>query len=372
MNDIVRNTWMPGWPRRLRRMTLTSVLKFALWAEAMLVGVLLLADLFSNIWRFLAYDISFGTIVLWTLQGVPIHGAEVLPVALLFAITFTLSELYADGELLVVFGAGVSIRSLCLPVLLLSVALSAGLFFGNDAVNIPTASAREDLYRTMTGQDQNHQQIPNITILAKGGEVLYSVGMYDPKQKTLTNVDIVQRDKEKKPCLRVTAPSARWDGRQWSFLGAKVYSRQGNDEWTASQFSSYTNKLFDEKPGAFEILVANPKYMKRGELKTYITFLKDSGLPSAEAETEYHRRFSFCFTPIIVCGLSVAFSGLFRKNSFLMSLLFSLGSATVYYVAQMVGGIAAKTGWIAPEAGIWPITLIFLVISIVGFFSAKT
>jgi len=58
-----------------------------------------------------------------------------MPVALLFAITFTLSELYADGELLVIFGAGISIRSLCVPVLVMSALLSVGLFWGNGSLH---------------------------------------------------------------------------------------------------------------------------------------------------------------------------------------------------------------------------------------------
>ncbi|MCE5256295.1 MAG: LptF/LptG family permease [Spirochaetaceae bacterium] len=368
----MRSTWRAGNPRLLRRLVLRSVVKFSLGAEILLVVILLLADLFSNIWRFLAYEVPFGKILLWMLHGLPVHGGEVLSVSLLFAITLTISELYNDGELLVVFGAGVSIRSLTLPVLAFSALLSAGLFLGNDLVSIPSASAREELFRTMTGQNRNEQQIPNITILTQGGEILYNAGVYNPELKILMDIDIVQRDENDKPCLRVVAPSAQWDGKMWQFSGASVFSVQKNGEWTRKKLASYSNPVLNERPDSFEILVANPKYMKRDELKTYIGFLRASGLPSAEAETEYNKRFSFCFTPLIVYGLSIAFSGLFKKNSLLMSLLFSLSAATVYYVAQMIGGIAAKTGWIAPEIGVWSVTLVFLAISITGLFRAKT
>mgnify|MGYP000849529868 CR=1 FL=1 len=362
----------PRTPHKLRSMTLRSVLKFFFGAEGMLVVLLLLADLFSNIWRFLAYDVSLGHILLWTCQGIPAHGSEALPVALLFAITFTLSELYADGELLVIFGAGVSIRSLCVPALIMSALLSVGLFWGNDHLIIPTTSARDNLYKRMTGQDATARQISNITIIAKSGEWLYNVGLYDSREKRLINVDVVERDRTMAPVLRVVADSARWNGQMWVFENAKTYSLQENGEWTIKTVSNYTNQSLDEAPSSFETLAADPKFMTRSALRDYVQFLKSSGLPFAEAETEYHKRFSFCLTPLIVCGLSIAFSGLFRRNSLLMSMLFSLGSATVYYVAQMVGGIAAKTGWVQPAVGIWPVTLAFLAISIFGFFKAKT
>jgi lipopolysaccharide export system permease protein len=353
-------------------MALGSVAKFFLGAELMLVVLLLLADLFWNIWRFLAYDIPWQSILLWTVQGLPSHGTEALPVALLFAITFTLSELYANGELLVIFGAGISIRSLTFPIFVLSALLSFMLFLGSDLVTVPTSSARDTLYKKMTGQDTTSQQISNITIISKAGKLLYNVGLYDSKEKTLINVDVVQRNEAMRPIMRVVARSAKWDGQQWVFQEAKVYSVRENGDWTVNDFPSYANVLFDERPESFETLAADPKFMTRQELKNYVGFLKSAGLPFAEAATEYHKRFSFCLTPIIVCGLSIAFSGLFRKNSLLMSLLFSLGSATIYYVAEMVGGIAAKTGWVEPAVGIWPISIVFIIISIFGFFRAKT
>ncbi|HEY9054235.1 MAG TPA: LptF/LptG family permease, partial [Rectinemataceae bacterium] len=134
----------------------------------------------------------------------------------------------------------------------------------------------------------------------------------------------------------------------------------------------YTDPILDEAPSSFSKLREKPQTMGTVELGAYAASLRESGLPSAEASTEYHKRLSFSLTPLIVCGLSIAFSGLFRKNTLLMSLLFSLSTATVYYVAQMLMAIAAKSGFIEPALAVWSVTLAFLAAAGWGFASARS
>jgi len=98
----------PG-PSLLRRLLLRpTLLRFA-GAEVFLVGIMMLADLFSSMWRFLAMEAPFGSILLWVAVGIPAHAAEVIPIAYLFGITLSLAEMHADGELLVVCGSGISV-----------------------------------------------------------------------------------------------------------------------------------------------------------------------------------------------------------------------------------------------------------------------
>ncbi|HWP68807.1 MAG TPA: LptF/LptG family permease, partial [Rectinemataceae bacterium] len=359
-------------PVLLRRLLMKQILLRFAGAELFLVGIMMIADLFSSMWRFLAMEAPLGSILLWVLAGFPAHLTEVLPIAYLFGITLTLAEMHTDGELLVVFGSGISVQSLSLPVVVFSLLMAGTMFIANDFVTIPSSVKRDKLYGTMTGQKGQGGQVSDIAILAKGGRFVYRVGSYDPLTKRIMNVDIVERDDSGEPESRVIAPRAEWSVDRWKFIEARIFSRKGNGEWTEAPAKNYSRADIDENPDSFGIIKEKPVLMKTGELGTYIRFLGSSGLPSAEAKVEYNKRFSFLFTPIIVCGLSVAVAGWFRKNSLLMSLLFSLGTATVYYVAQMLGSLSAKTGWVQPALAVWGVTAAFLLISFVGYFRART
>ncbi|HWR11640.1 MAG TPA: LptF/LptG family permease [Rectinemataceae bacterium] len=359
-------------PRLLRRLLFRqTMLRFA-GGEAFLVGIMLLADLFSSMWRFLAAEATLGGILLWLVAGIPAHITEVLPIAYLFGITLSLAEMHADGELLVVWGSGVSVQSLSLPILAFSVLMAGTMFFVNDAVTIPATAERERLFGAMTGQKGQGSQISDITIMADGGNFVYRVGYYDPTAKRLMDLDIIERNADGELIARIQSFRADWTGENWMLKNARIYSRRESGEWTEKSEAEYSRPELNEGPDSFGILREKPSRMKTAELAVYIAVLRNSGLPVVEAETDYHKRFSLLFTPFIVYGLSIAFAGLFRKNSLLMSLLFSLSTATIYYVAQMLGALSAKTGWVSPGLGIWSVTVVFIVISTTGYLRAKT
>jgi lipopolysaccharide export LptBFGC system permease protein LptF len=337
-----------------------------------LVGLFLLADLFTSIWRLLAAEASILNILRWLVSGVPSYAVELLPVAYLFAITLCLAEMHADGELMVVWGSGISIHSLSRSVLFLSFFLSVSVFFAKDQIAIPALLSKDRLYSEMTAQSGRTLLSSNITIMDEAGALVYKVGRFDPNIQRLVDVDIVARDSEGRPSFRITAPSAQWTHEAWYFPQATVYVSDEKGRWTLNQEEGYTNPRINAKPADFGLIREKPEHMKGSELTSYIDSLVASGLPAVEARTELHKRYSFLLTPLIVYGLSLSFAGLFRKNTLLMSLLFSLSAATVYYVAQMLGSLASKTGWVSPGVGIWAINLVFSLIAAFGFMRART
>lgn len=359
-------------PAILRKLVLKQTLLRFLGGELFLIGILLLADLFTSMWRLLAIEAPLGSILRWVISGLPAHAMEVLPIAFLFGITLTLAELHADGEFLVICGSGISLQSLALPLIVFSLMMGGVLFFAGDLFTIPASVERDRIFRQMTGQKSAARQSTDITIIAEGGRFVYSIGAFDPETPRLIDIDIIGRDEAGKPNFRLISSRALWSQDHWVFSSARIFSIAENNRWTEKTIDGYSNPLLVEKPASFGILREKPSLMKTTELSMYVEVLKNSGLPFVEAETEYYKRLSFLLTPLIVCGLSVAASGWFRKNSLLMSLLFSLGTATVYYVAQMLGSLAAKTGWIAPMEAVWGVTLVFVALAALGYSKAKS
>lgn len=358
-------------PRILWGMVSRAVFKRFLGGEIFLASVIVVAELFSSLWRFLALEVPFLAILKWLALGIPLHLTEILPVALLFAITLTFSEMYSNGELTVIYSSGVSIQRLSLPILLITAVMAGGLRFFNENIILKASTDRDALYRSTLGQ-QKDTTVSDITIIAREGAFVYRISYYDQAQAKIFNAEILGRDGDGNPDLRVMAPYAVWEEGLWQFKDARIFERTRSGAWTEHSAPMWSDPRIDENPDSFANLRNDVKLMNSAELEKYMGFLTRSGLPAVEAELEYQKRFSFTLTPLIVCGISIAFSGLFRKNTFLMSLLFSLSVATVYYVAQMLGSLAAKAGWISPFWGIWGITILFTGLSVAGYMKAKT
>ena len=130
----------------------------------------------------------------------------------------------------------------------------------------------------------------------------------------------------------------------------------------------YTNPEFNTAPFTFRKIVRDVDEMRLNDAREWIFSLRKAGLPYSEALTTFYRRFSFALTPFIVCLLSAAIGGRFRKNILLMSLLTSLIISVVYYVMQLVLAILANLGYISPAAGAWAPFIFFC---IAGFFAYR-
>jgi lipopolysaccharide export system permease protein len=362
--------WTGPWTLRLS--ILGDVLKRFLGGELFLVGIMILADLFSSMWRLLAMEASFADILLWVGAGAPSHALEVLPIALLFGITLSFAELQADGEFLAICGSGISVQSLSLLVVVLSLLLGAFLYFGGDGFVVPAASFRDHIYAKMTGQKADGGPSVDIAIMARGGKVIYRAQSLVASGMRLIDADVVARGDDGTPTFRILAPFADWSDGLWRFRNPRIFQRGIDGSWSEKGQADYSDPRFDEKPASFAFQQAKPALMRTGELADYAASLRKAGLPSAEAATEHHKRLAFLLTPLIVCGLSLSFSGFFRKNVLLMSLLFSLATATVYYVAQMLGSLSAKLGLVDPALAVWGVTAFFVLASLAGFLRART
>ncbi|HEY9054085.1 MAG TPA: LptF/LptG family permease, partial [Rectinemataceae bacterium] len=234
----------PGW--MLRRQLLVSALKRFLGGELFLVGIMVLAELFSSMWKLLAMEAALGDILRWVGAGIPARALDVLPVALLFGVTLSLAELHADGEFLAICSSGIRLQSLSTPLIIFSIALGGFILVSGNGFLASVGRERDRLYASMTGQKSQSRQASNISILARSGTILYRAGYYDPKEERLADVDLVRREAGKGPLVRILAKSARWDGSRWEFRDARIYTRLPGGSWAEERKDLYADPILDE------------------------------------------------------------------------------------------------------------------------------
>ena len=95
-------------------------------------------------------------------------------------------------------------------------------------------------------------------------------------------------------------------------------------------------------------------------------------MPYQEELSEYYKKFAFPAVVFIVVFLSIGISGKSRKNVLLISLSLSVAAAVLFYVTQMVTMILAAGGYISPLMGAWFPVFLFIIISIVLLYYART
>lgn len=358
--------------RLLRRMLLQQFLPIFVVALVFFVLLLQLIDVFGSIWRYFAHDVSFAKVAWIALLYVPKCISFALPVSFLFAIAYTLGLFYANNELFAIFGSGVSLYRLVQPFLVLGLAISVGGFFFEDAVVIPTFQAKNETYSAAVKQVTSLSQ-SNVAVTSPDQRVVYVADYYNDALRQLTAVTVVVRDERMNLVNRIDAQSAQWQDTRWILQGCRTFTWDPKTRLLSDATTPrYDSPLLNEPPATFRRLARNIEEMSARESERYVAMIRRAGLPYREALTDFYRKYSFAFTPLIVALIASSLGSAFKKNILLMSLLSALVLSVAFYVAQMVSAILSKNGVIPPLAGAWTPFSLFLVLGFMLFRTART
>jgi len=334
----------------------------------MFAFVIVLIDLFAHLARYLQNEVPFIEVMRISLFFLPQALAFALPISLIFASAYTLGSLYARNELTSIFAAGIPYRRFGLSLLLLGVVASFFSFFFNDIVVIPTMRTKNELTRRALRQHVVEHN-SDIVIRARGGQIIYSVDFYDHIGQVLNGISIVEQDAQGDFVSLIRSPRATWNGDYWNFVNAIIYF--WDDGFLRATPLPHTDE-FREHPDIFRRSAVRPEELSALELGNLVDDLRAAGLPYAEAEADFHRRFSFPPVSFIVMILSLSMGGRFKKNILLMSLLTSISAAVVFYVIEMITMMMARLGHIPTFIGAWFPVAVFIAIGFLLLGGAKT
>ena len=339
---------------------------------AMLFFVLLLqlGDLFANIVAYLQNGAQFKDIVKVMWLYIPKCIAYSVPLAILFAGSYTMGNLYAQNELTSIFSAGISLGRFTLPLLVLGFFFSVGMIFFEDNVVIKYFYEKTQLSKKLL-QEEESLDTQDLVILSELGKIVYTADYFNAENQTLANAYIIVRDEDGNLSLVIKSSHMVWNEDRWTTESAEVY-RFDEKNIVSCLNHIPDNIILSEPPSNFQKNLSSVDEMRISEAKEFIAALKKNGLPYYEALSKYHRRFSFPFTIFIVLFFSISLGGKFKKNILLMSILFSLGIATLFYVTEMVTMLSAKWEYISPLAGAWTPIFIFSILSIFLLKNSRT
>ena len=352
---------------RFQRYLMRQFAPTCLVALIFFVLILELVDLFGNLWRYLANDAAFSDVCRVLLLYVPKCVSYAMPIAVLFAASYTIGNMYAQNELTAVFSAGYPLFALASPLLVAGLILSFAMFFFEDRVVIHTLVSKNDLNRTLTRTDTSRSNA-NIVVMDDSGAVVYTAEYYRDVDQTLHDLFIAVRDDAGNLYAVVRAPSAKWAGSAWELSSPNAFISDGEGLIPADA-AAFT---FDESPELFRRNTTTVDELPVSEAGRHIENLRRAGQPYAEALANYYKRFSYPLTIFVVLFFSVSLAGRFKKNILLMSLLLSLSVAVSYYVLQMVTMLLAKWEYITPLAGAWLPVAVFGVSAVGILKTAKT
>ncbi|NLC93605.1 MAG: YjgP/YjgQ family permease [Treponema sp.] len=327
--------------------------------------ILNLVDLFTYISQYLQQKALPKDILLVMLYYTPKTIWFATPMGILFATSYTLSDLFAHNELEALFASGISLIKFTFPILIFSLFVSFMLFFFDDQVVVPCQEKKielqDKLIRKIDVQDNE-----DVIVLSENSKIIYKVKHYNDVLKRLENAYFIFRDDKKNLDSIIYSDLARWDEDNlcWVLQSAIQYKNLEGTISIVPVQREYVEKL-TESYEIFKRTDIKIEAVNIHDAKIYIEHLKKAVLPYQTELSEYYKKFAFPCIVFIVVFLAIGLTGKTKKNVLLISLASSVFADVLFYVLQMVTMIMASKSMISPFWGAWFPVFLFVIASII-------
>lgn len=356
---------------------------FGIFIAAMMffIMILELVSLFANLWSYINRGVTIDQIAQLMLYYAPRCAWYSIPMSMLFATAYMLSDLYAKNELLAIFASGISLLRFTLPLLIFSIFASIGLFFFEDRVVVKYQAKYDSMQEEVLHKKKSLNN-EDVIVIAEAGRLIYNVGFYDSELKRIYQTYVIFRNEDmtldgiayidtglwisdqEEPEEENKVKNFSEESGHWEISNTSFYQMKDGQYETRKLPPEYASRLI-ENPSTFQTKTVSVTQVTAKEAREYIEHLDKAGLPSQEAKAEYYKKFAFPFIVFIVVFLAIGLSGKTRKNVLLISLALSISAVVVFYVTQMITMLMATYGVIPPVMGEWLPILLFTGISIV-------
>ncbi len=381
---------------------------FGIFFVAMMffVMILELVTLFANLWSYINRGVTMDQIAQLMLYYVPRCVWYSIPMSMLFATAYMLSDFYAKNELLAIFASGVSLFKFTLPLLIFSIFASVGLFFFEDRLVVKYQAKYDEMQAEVLHKKKSLNN-EDVIVISDSGKIIYNVGFYDSEVERIYQTFVIFRNDDMTLDAIAYIDSASWvkdeapseennlendqtlsedenalvqsqdlskkenESGHWETGGSTFYYYE-DGQYKTKRLPQEYRQLLTEGPSTFQSKNLSVTQVTAKEAKAYIEHLEKAGLPAAEAKAEYYKKFAFPFIVFIVVFLAIGLSGKTRKNVLLISLALSIAAVVVFYVTQMVTMLMASYGTIPAVMGEWFPVLLFTGFSILLLKFTKT
>lgn len=343
---------------------LSDTIKLFLFSLLFFVVIIELVDLFSNINRYITYEVPYQDIAWIALLYIPKSISYSISPALLFSVTYTISEFYTKNELIMILNSGISYNRFITPLIVFGFIISITSFFFSDQIVTETFKQKNVYMDKVFGFSSSYSNSHPV-VTDENTKTIYYAKYYDDKNMQLNSPIILKVDSDGSIISRIDSSKAFYDREKnvWELQEVVVYNVI-KTPIEILYFKTYIDPEFSISPEKFRKLSSNIFEMKFSEAREYITSIKSRDMNAyLSGKADLYERISFSFTPLLVVLFSAAFGWKFKKNILLFSILLSLSVSVLYYIFEMVTILFAKQGILSPLIGAWAPLLVFLIIA---------
>jgi lipopolysaccharide export system permease protein len=332
-------------------------------------------DLFNQLAEMQERKLHLLDVIEYCIAMTPEFLVTILPVALLLALLYTLTNHARHNEITAMRAAGVSLWRLCVPYLVVGLAASTVLFLLNEFL-VPQGKDWSNhimaRYVQKTDDPVSQNYFPNLPFNNTRSHRSWMIGEYRAKTGEMLDPQVNWMLPDGSTC-QLNADRAVRTNDAWTFFNVREFVQAAGPN-SASVPSLKTNVLampgFDETPKQIKTEIAIIDYQNlRNKSKVvipltdiwnYLKFHPDlSRADSSKLQTEFYSRLAAPWTCLVVVLIAIPFgtpSG--RRNPF-FGVAGSIFICFSYFVIEQISLPMGSSGFLPAWLAAWLPNIIF-------------
>jgi lipopolysaccharide export system permease protein len=349
----------------LTRYILIEFLKPFMLAILAFSGVVLVVQVFNEIHMILDYKPSVLVLFKYYSLFIPEFVVQIIPIACLFGVLFSLSMLSKGNELLAMRAGGVNIYLIAVPIFFAGILICVlSIFFSELVLPESKTLKRQIKWAEIEKKPEESANLSrqNLSMIGADGQI-YHIGAFDGANATMTDILVLEFDTDSHLKSRLDSQSAKFTNGQWVFFNGywRVFDQDG-DEVSDEPFIQMSLAL-PEKPADFVKEQKEPEELNLIELLTYIRQLKHNGSDYHKELVHLYLKLAFPFGCIIMSILGVPWGWNMRKYT---GVVVSVGIcalvAFAYIGGMQIGQHLGEAGLVSPFLSVWIANLAFAIV----------
>ncbi|MCW8822559.1 MAG: LptF/LptG family permease [Ignavibacteriaceae bacterium] len=324
--------------------------------------IFLVIDAMENLDDFIDQNVPALQIIHYYIVFSPEIIKLVTPVAVLFGAMFTAGKASSLSELTAMRASGVSLYRFMAPFVVTALIISfVSLYFGGYIV--PMAN-KTKIYIEQTYLKKGLSFTGSNIYFQDSSTRIVSISFFDSNLNWANKVSIQDFKKNNLTEMtdRIDAQKLEYDSLSGSWIAFKGIKRTfTNDSETAEYFDSLKMTNLHFKPIDLTKKQEKPAEMNLDELSNLIDSQKRAGTNPTVAQIEYHSRFAFAMTSVIIVLFGLPISTNKRRGGLAVQVGINILIAFVYLVFMKVSQAFGKNGALDPILTAWFANIIFAV-----------
>ena len=301
------------------------------------------------------------------LNFIPYFAVKFSPFFIFIAVVYFTSNLASHSEIVAMISGGVSFHRLMRPYLMSATVLAAVVFYASSFLIPPANKIRldfEDKYVKKVTKDY----VRNIQLEIEPGVIIY-IERYD-ERKDIGYRFFMEHYEAQTLVSKMTAQRITMKGEnQWRALDWQIREFKGLREEVS--YGSSMDTVIVMNPSEFYMVEGFSEQLTTTELREYLNRQRSRGVANLkEYELEYHRRFSFPFSILVLTVIAVSLTSRKVRGGTGLHLGLGLLIAFSYILFDTLSGSIALSGTTSPMLAVWIPNIMFTVIAVLLYIKA--